>query len=174
MSVPSALATSGHNLRVKTQWHHGNRCTYELTIATNDLTNLRAQFQHLFSSAPPSSASCFRDLMNQPDALGLAKNILLQLSCPCRQVQLYNPSLPCSSCNGGGQCGLSATHGIDSQGLHDLDIKRMTIFESACKGTCTSMCTYARNVAGFNASGAVLVDMRHQESIQGFAKGLGN
>eukprot|EP00983_Pelagomonas_calceolata_P052497 1142864-Pelagomonas_calceolata.AAC.2 len=43
------------------------------------------QFQHLFSSAPPTSASRPRDFMNQADVLGLAKHVLLQLSCPRRQ-----------------------------------------------------------------------------------------
>eukprot|EP00983_Pelagomonas_calceolata_P080729 1155278-Pelagomonas_calceolata.AAC.3 len=37
-----------------------------------DLTELRTQFQHLFSSAPPSSASRLKDFMNQDDVLGLA------------------------------------------------------------------------------------------------------
>eukprot|EP00983_Pelagomonas_calceolata_P039742 1137322-Pelagomonas_calceolata.AAC.5 len=40
-------------------------------------TNLRAQFQHLFKSAPPStgSATRLRDLMNQADVLGLAQHL---------------------------------------------------------------------------------------------------
>eukprot|EP00983_Pelagomonas_calceolata_P003988 129712-Pelagomonas_calceolata.AAC.1 len=60
-------------------------------LPSQDLTNLRAQFQHLFSSAPPSSASRFRDFMNQDDVLGLAKgwcgcrHVSLELSCPRRQ-----------------------------------------------------------------------------------------
>eukprot|EP00983_Pelagomonas_calceolata_P039279 1137111-Pelagomonas_calceolata.AAC.1 len=60
------------------------RCSYELRICNKcnllniqdeehiilncpyrDLTNLRTQFQHLFSSAPPSSATRLRDVMNQ-------------------------------------------------------------------------------------------------------------
>eukprot|EP00983_Pelagomonas_calceolata_P059993 1146173-Pelagomonas_calceolata.AAC.1 len=44
-----------------------------LDCPSQDSTNLRAQFQHLFSSAPPSSASRLRDFMNQDDVLGLAK-----------------------------------------------------------------------------------------------------
>eukprot|EP00983_Pelagomonas_calceolata_P023954 754136-Pelagomonas_calceolata.AAC.1 len=43
-----------------------------------------AQFQHLFNSANPSSASRLRDFMNQADVLG---HVLLQLSCSRRQVQ---------------------------------------------------------------------------------------
>eukprot|EP00983_Pelagomonas_calceolata_P001374 46791-Pelagomonas_calceolata.AAC.3 len=34
-----------------------------------------AQFQHLFSSAPPSRATCLREFMNQANVLGLAKHI---------------------------------------------------------------------------------------------------
>eukprot|EP00983_Pelagomonas_calceolata_P071552 1151297-Pelagomonas_calceolata.AAC.1 len=41
-------------------------------IQAQDLTNLHAQFQHLFSSAPQNSATCLRDFMNQADVLGLA------------------------------------------------------------------------------------------------------
>eukprot|EP00983_Pelagomonas_calceolata_P069292 1150314-Pelagomonas_calceolata.AAC.8 len=40
---------------------------------------LRTQFQHLFSSAPPSSASRLRDFMDQADVLGLA-NLLAYCS----------------------------------------------------------------------------------------------
>eukprot|EP00983_Pelagomonas_calceolata_P085557 1156584-Pelagomonas_calceolata.AAC.9 len=85
--VPCTLyARIGHNLRVEAQRHHGNRCPYELKICnkcdwhtvqdeehvildcpSQDLTGLRTQFQHLFSSAPPSSASRHRDFMNQAD-----------------------------------------------------------------------------------------------------------
>eukprot|EP00983_Pelagomonas_calceolata_P050691 1142087-Pelagomonas_calceolata.AAC.11 len=50
-----------------------------------DLTEPRTQFQHLFSSAIPSSASRLRDFMNQAGVLELAKHVLLQLSCPRRQ-----------------------------------------------------------------------------------------
>eukprot|EP00983_Pelagomonas_calceolata_P063402 1147702-Pelagomonas_calceolata.AAC.1 len=52
---------------------HSHGAHTSLEFATNDLTNLRAQFQRLFSSALPSSASGFRDFMNQTDVLGLAK-----------------------------------------------------------------------------------------------------
>eukprot|EP00983_Pelagomonas_calceolata_P028620 895987-Pelagomonas_calceolata.AAC.1 len=57
-----------------------------------DLTNLRAQLQHLFSSAPPSSASRLRDVMNKDDVLGFAKHVSLQLSCPRRQPQADQPN----------------------------------------------------------------------------------
>eukprot|EP00983_Pelagomonas_calceolata_P019021 598197-Pelagomonas_calceolata.AAC.1 len=56
-----------------------------LGCPSQDLTNLRAHFQHLFSSAPPSRASRLRDFMNQDDVLGIAKHVSLQLSCPRRQ-----------------------------------------------------------------------------------------
>eukprot|EP00983_Pelagomonas_calceolata_P041865 1138237-Pelagomonas_calceolata.AAC.8 len=46
------------------------------------LTTLRAQFQHLFSSAPPSSATRLRDFMNQADVLGLAKHISASAKLP--------------------------------------------------------------------------------------------
>eukprot|EP00983_Pelagomonas_calceolata_P047493 1140675-Pelagomonas_calceolata.AAC.1 len=52
-----------------------------------DLTELRTQFQLLFSSVPPSSASRLKNFMNQADVLGLAKfaHALLQLNCSRRQ-----------------------------------------------------------------------------------------
>eukprot|EP00983_Pelagomonas_calceolata_P129991 1161652-Pelagomonas_calceolata.AAC.9 len=65
------------------------------------------QFQHLFSSAPPSSASHLKDFMNQADGLGFAKFVtaclkccapfLLQLSCPRRQGEVPNDQLDCST-----------------------------------------------------------------------------
>eukprot|EP00983_Pelagomonas_calceolata_P124266 1161088-Pelagomonas_calceolata.AAC.1 len=42
---------------------------------------LHTQFQHLFSSAPPSSASRLRDFMNQAYVLGLAKSVSACLEC---------------------------------------------------------------------------------------------
>eukprot|EP00983_Pelagomonas_calceolata_P000719 26100-Pelagomonas_calceolata.AAC.1 len=61
-----------------------------LDCLSQDLTDLRTQSQHLFSSAPLSSASRLRNFMNQADVLGLAMLVfactfVLQLSCPCRQ-----------------------------------------------------------------------------------------
>eukprot|EP00983_Pelagomonas_calceolata_P074132 1152427-Pelagomonas_calceolata.AAC.1 len=49
------------------------------------LTDLRTQFQRLFSSAPPGIAPRLRDFMNKADVLGFAKHVLLQLSCPRRE-----------------------------------------------------------------------------------------
>eukprot|EP00983_Pelagomonas_calceolata_P002558 85945-Pelagomonas_calceolata.AAC.1 len=46
-----------------------------LDYPSQDLTNLCTQFQHLFSSAPPSSATRHRDCMSQADTLGLAKSV---------------------------------------------------------------------------------------------------
>eukprot|EP00983_Pelagomonas_calceolata_P092508 1157674-Pelagomonas_calceolata.AAC.4 len=46
-----------------------------------DLSELRTQFQHLLSSAPPSSASRLRDFTNQDDVLGLAKFVSARLKC---------------------------------------------------------------------------------------------
>eukprot|EP00983_Pelagomonas_calceolata_P066805 1149221-Pelagomonas_calceolata.AAC.1 len=87
-----SLRLSGHNLQVETQRHQGNKCPYEfrtcnkcdwhtvqdeehviLDCPSQDLTELRTQFQHLFSSAPPSSAARHRDFTNQAGVLGLAK-----------------------------------------------------------------------------------------------------
>eukprot|EP00983_Pelagomonas_calceolata_P003554 115914-Pelagomonas_calceolata.AAC.1 len=45
------------------------------------LTELRIQFQQLFSSAPPSSASRLRDFVNQADVLELAKFVSACLKC---------------------------------------------------------------------------------------------
>eukprot|EP00983_Pelagomonas_calceolata_P088258 1157161-Pelagomonas_calceolata.AAC.14 len=56
------------------QRHHRKRCPSSLECATTDLTNPCTQFQHLFSSATPSSASRLKDLMNQADALELANS----------------------------------------------------------------------------------------------------
>eukprot|EP00983_Pelagomonas_calceolata_P072513 1151755-Pelagomonas_calceolata.AAC.1 len=61
----------------------------------------RTAYSIPFSSAAPSSASRLRDFMNQAGVLRLAnptgRHVLLQLSCPCRQVQLLavvcNPAL---------------------------------------------------------------------------------
>eukprot|EP00983_Pelagomonas_calceolata_P015889 503709-Pelagomonas_calceolata.AAC.1 len=44
-------------------------------------TNLRAQFQHLFSSAPTSNASRFRDFMNQADVLDWTGLVTGMLGC---------------------------------------------------------------------------------------------
>eukprot|EP00983_Pelagomonas_calceolata_P125495 1161215-Pelagomonas_calceolata.AAC.4 len=57
-----------------------------LDYPSQDLTNLRAQFQHLFRSAPPSSTIRLGDFMNQADVSRLTKHPLRQLSCPCRQI----------------------------------------------------------------------------------------
>eukprot|EP00983_Pelagomonas_calceolata_P038100 1136674-Pelagomonas_calceolata.AAC.5 len=53
------------------------RVCVNLDRPSQDLTNLRAQFQHLCSSAPSSSATRLRDFMNQADVLGLAKEPFL-------------------------------------------------------------------------------------------------
>eukprot|EP00983_Pelagomonas_calceolata_P072357 1151680-Pelagomonas_calceolata.AAC.4 len=75
-------------------WPGCNKCDWHtvqehiiLDCPSQDSTNLRAQFQHLFNSATPSSATHLRDFMDQADVLGLANlcTSLLQLSCPCRQ-----------------------------------------------------------------------------------------
>eukprot|EP00983_Pelagomonas_calceolata_P048941 1141281-Pelagomonas_calceolata.AAC.2 len=57
-----------------------------LAFATNDMKNFQARFQHPFSSAPPSRATCLRHFMNQADVLGLAKHIsaLAKLPPACR------------------------------------------------------------------------------------------
>eukprot|EP00983_Pelagomonas_calceolata_P056576 1144653-Pelagomonas_calceolata.AAC.8 len=41
-----------------------------MEISARDLTKLRTHFQHTFSPAPPSSASCLRDFMNQLGGFG--------------------------------------------------------------------------------------------------------
>eukprot|EP00983_Pelagomonas_calceolata_P050602 1142050-Pelagomonas_calceolata.AAC.8 len=57
--------------------------------------NLCTQFQHLFSSATPSSASRLRDLMDQADALGLAKKIgLVWLQARFASAKLPPQALP--------------------------------------------------------------------------------
>eukprot|EP00983_Pelagomonas_calceolata_P103699 1158940-Pelagomonas_calceolata.AAC.10 len=85
------VSLSRPNLKVKqATWNDHIPPTCDLRDAQdNDLTKLRTQFQHHFSSAPPNSGSRLRDFMNQADVLGLAKHvhILLQLSCPRRQEE---------------------------------------------------------------------------------------
>ena len=96
----SCLRLSSHNLRVEIQRHHGQRCPYELRICnkcdwhtvqdeehiimdcpSQDLADLRTQFQHLFSSVSQNGAKCLRDLMNQADVLELAKFVSACLKC---------------------------------------------------------------------------------------------
>ena len=96
----SCLRLSSHNLRVETQRHHGRRCPYELRICnkcdwhtvqdeehiilecpSQDLTDLRNQFHHLFSCTPPRRPIRLRDFIDQADVLALAKFISACLTC---------------------------------------------------------------------------------------------
>eukprot|EP00983_Pelagomonas_calceolata_P115540 1160211-Pelagomonas_calceolata.AAC.1 len=52
-----------------------------LGCPSQDLANLRTQFQHLFNSAPPSSASRLREFGNQANILGIAKSVSACLKC---------------------------------------------------------------------------------------------
>eukprot|EP00983_Pelagomonas_calceolata_P074240 1152467-Pelagomonas_calceolata.AAC.6 len=79
-----ALYSCPYELRIcnKCDWHTVQDEEHViLDCPSQDLTELRTQFQHLFSSALPSSASRLRDSMNQDDVLGLTKFVSACLKC---------------------------------------------------------------------------------------------
>eukprot|EP00983_Pelagomonas_calceolata_P134073 1162023-Pelagomonas_calceolata.AAC.4 len=67
-----------------------------MQYASKDPLALYALSQNVIIWIAPSTLPQLRDFMDQDDVLGLAKfvHVLLQLSCPRRQVQLCKPSLP--------------------------------------------------------------------------------
>eukprot|EP00983_Pelagomonas_calceolata_P003608 117573-Pelagomonas_calceolata.AAC.1 len=52
--------------------HCARRRAHYSGLPISNLAYLCAQFQHLFSPAPPSSATRLRDFMDQADVIGLA------------------------------------------------------------------------------------------------------
>eukprot|EP00983_Pelagomonas_calceolata_P025770 807141-Pelagomonas_calceolata.AAC.1 len=111
MSVKTKLFHKLHRKRCSHELRICNKCNWHtvqdeeqiiLDCPSQDLTNFRAQLQHLFSSASPSSATRLKDFVNQADVLGhISASAKLHpqaalAACCSGQAPKYIPKAACS------------------------------------------------------------------------------